>query len=465
MPSAPSDSTFGAPAGKRGTAPVESVSHAGAESVRVHVDKLIDGRKLFYPIHDCKGVLLLAAGATITDRFKGLLRARGIQEVMLHKADAGSIPESPPVELPPASQPPAGVALNPELTARLDELVDSGRLFTAQSGPPFKERLVAHGCTGYDPEQRGLLLKRHSETCALLDGLIKSAVHGAAVPGEKIAAVVASYLADFCQDADCVLDVANQARGFAALAEQALHTSLLGMALAIEMGMGEDDIRTVGLSGLVHDWGMTRIPEETRNANRILSHAEFEEIRRHPLYTLEMLQRMSGLPPLVPLICYQVHEQPDGGGYPRGRRKEEIHPGAQILHVADAYSALTAPRPFRLALTPYAAVECLLRNARDKLVDAEVVRALLNVISLFPIGSYVLLDDTSMGRVIRRNGNQFSAPLVQLVRRSDGTRVDPAHDSVIVDTSADNRKIVRALPTPGRQETTLRPELQTLQRS
>src|SRR5262249_30766125 len=148
----------------------ESVSLDGAEKVLVRVDKLIDGRKLFYPIHNCKGMLLLAAGATITDRFKGLLRARGIQEVMLHKSDAGNVPESPPVDRPAATNPCAPTPLNPERTARLDELVDSGRLFTAQTGPPFRERVAIHGCTGYDPEHRSLLLKRHSETCALLDG-------------------------------------------------------------------------------------------------------------------------------------------------------------------------------------------------------------------------------------------------------------------------------------------------------
>jgi hypothetical protein len=126
---------------------------------------------------------------------------------------------------------------------------------------------------------------------------------------------------------------------------------------------------------------------------------------------------------------------------------------------------LTSPRPFRLPLTPYAAVECLVRNARQKSVDPEVVRSLLHVISLFPIGSYVVLSDTSVARVIRRNGNQFSCPLVQLVRRPDGSRIDTAHEMLVVDTAEDDRKIVRAISTPGRQEIALRPEVQTLRRN
>jgi HD-GYP domain-containing protein (c-di-GMP phosphodiesterase class II) len=435
-----------------------------AEIVPVRVDQLIEGRQLQYPIRDRQGLLLLAAGATIKERFKELLRGRGVQVVLLHEADAKTAVDTPAAE--PATAPPAvtRVALNSDLAGRLDRLVDSGNLFAGNKGPQFKDRLVDRGCAAYNSEQRALLVNQHQATCSLLDGMIKSAMHGGMLDGKEIASVVGSYLVQFCFDADCVLDVANQTRSFAALAEQSLHTSLLAIALGIEMGMSEEDIRTIGLAGLLHDWGMTKISEQIRNANRVLNRNEFAEIQKHPLYTLELLQRVSGLPPEVAMICYQAHEQPNGRGYPRGRQHDEIHPGARILHVADAYCALTSPRPFRLPLTPYAAVECLVRNAKDRSFDPDVVRALLHVVSLFPIGSYVVLDDASMARVVRRNGNNFAQPIVQIVKLSDGTRVDPAQPPIIVDSATDGRKIVKAMASPGRQEVALRPELQTLRR-
>jgi hypothetical protein len=450
------------PAGQRPPAAAEKSLIRQAEIVPVRVDQLIEGRQLQYPIRDRQGLLLLAAGATIKERFKELLRGRGVQVVLLHEADAKTAIETPAAE--PAPAPVTRVALNSDLAGRLDRMVDSGNLFAGTNGPQFKDRLVDRGCTAYNSEQRALLVNQHQATCSLLDGMIKSAMHGEMLDGKEIASVVGSYLVQFCFDADCVLDVANQARGFAALAEQSLHTSLLSIALGIELGLSEDDIRTIGLAGLFHDWGMTKISEQIRNANRVLTRTEFAEIQKHPLYTLELLQRVSGLPPDVAMICYQAHEQPNGRGYPRGRQHDEIHPGARILHVADAYCALTAPRPFRLPLTPYAAVECLVRNAKDRSFDPEVVRGLLHVVSLFPIGSYVVLDDASMARVVRRNGNNFAQPIVQIVRLSDGTRVDPAQPPIIVDSATDGRKIVKAMASPGRQEVALRPELQTLRR-
>lgn len=399
---------------------------------------------------------MLAAGATITERFKELLRARGIEEVILHESDARMAPAAPPPR-------PATALIDSELADRLDQLVDSGRLFIADSGPKFSERLQVHGCASYEPEQHAVLVEQYAANCALLDGLIKSVMHGVPVEGEQIAAVVAGYLTQFCIDADCVLEVANQIQEFASLAEQSLHTAILGMALAIEMGMAERDIRAIGLSGLLHAWGMTRVPEAIRNANRILSQSEFVEIQKHPFYTLDVLQRVSGIPADVPLICFQIHERPNGTGYPRGRRCEEIHPGARILHVANAFCALTSPRPFRLPLTSYAAVECLLRSARNRSVDPEVVRSLLHVVSLFPIGSFVVLNDTSVARVIRRNGRQYDCPIVELIR-PPGALVDSTQGSVIIDTAIDERKIVRAMAAPGRQEIALRPDVLTLQR-
>src|SRR6185295_4541576 len=99
----------------------------------------------------------------------------GIHDVLLHEADAAvAVPAAP-------------VALNSELAARLDALVDSGSLFVAEAGPAFKDRLVARGCTAHNPEQAALLTRQHAATCALLDGMVKSAVHGTAVDSDAIA--------------------------------------------------------------------------------------------------------------------------------------------------------------------------------------------------------------------------------------------------------------------------------------
>jgi hypothetical protein len=93
--------------------------------------------------------------------------------------------------------------------------------------------------------------------------------------------------------------------------------------------------------------------------------------------------------------------------------------------------------------------------AKTRDVDGEMVRALLHTLSLFPIGSYVTLDDGSVARVLRRNGDKYTTPIVQIVQDAQGDAVPPDRDEAIVDLSEGERRIIQALPTPGRDEAAL----------
>ncbi len=109
---------------------------------------------------------------------------------------------------------------------------------------------------------------------------------------------------------------------------------------------------------------------------------------------------------------------------------------------------------------PYAAMECVVKLAQRKLLDSEVVRALLRVMTLFPIGSFVVLSDGRLARVIRRNGNKYTTPIVQVVQNADSTAVPADWDQAIVDLANDKSVgIVQALPTPGTEEIVLSDEV------
>ena len=418
------------------------------------------GRRLQCPIYDPQQVLLIAAGSIVTSRSKQLLESRGVRDALASPADAANTTAGDA-----SASFGRGVAqFDSGIANRLDELVDSGRLFNADSGPAFRERLLQHGRQGYSNEQREAFVARHAETCSAVDALIKAAVHGEPLNGETIAAIVADYLTDLTADCDCVLETARLAGHYSELAGHCLQMSLLGMALGIEMGLGESDLRQLGFSGLLHDWGMALVDPRIRHATRVLTRSEFIEIQKHPIYTLELLKSASGIPRQVPMICYQVHERPNGTGYPRGRRRDTIHPSARILQVADSYLALTSPRSFRLPLMPHAAMECLLREATDNLVDGDVFRALLNIMSLFPIGSVVQLSDGSTARVLRRNGKNYHSPIVVVIQDASGEPTDPLDESQIIDPSKQNLKIAKVLPDPGREEIGLTTEIQVLKR-
>ena len=411
------------------------------------IDELLIGKPLKFPIYSAAGVLLLSEGSIISSEFKQKLKAHRVNDVKLHPEDAAAL------TLDSSFDDGHSFQFDTELTQKLDKVIDAGLLFVQNNGPAVKDEMVFHGRKAYDPEHRDNLIQQHRETSESLDSMIRESLHGGRISGNQVNQLAATYLTDMTADCDSVISIAFEANQ-QGISEHCLKMAILGMAIGTQLDLDADNIRTIGVAGLVCDWGMTKVPEHIRNADRVLSQAEFLEIQKHTIYSLDMLERVSGMPRVVPLVVYQTHESPNGNGYPKGKKGRHIHLFARILHVADAYIALTSPRPYRKALMPYAAMECLLQNAQSKLVDAAAVRALMQITSLFPIGSLVALNDGSIARVIRRNGDDYTTPIVQLIRDAEGNKIsaEDQRDSHVIDLATSELYVAQALPTPGREE-------------
>lgn len=369
------------------------------ETVSIRVEDLIVGRRINHPIYDAHGVLLLAADSVVNSRFKQLLRDRKMPQVEIHSEDAASVSLGADTMLDASSQ---GI-FSTDLTEKLDRLIESGSMFVANTGPAVRDSMVMHGCKAYDPAQREKLFEQQKQFGESLDGMMRGALTGKPPSGADITGMAASYLTQLTSDADSVISAAVEAGKDESLSQHCLQMSLLGMAIGTELNLDENNVRNIGLCGLVHDWGMVRVQEKIGRGRRQLSPLEWMEMQKHPIFSLEMLENVAGIPSVVPVVCYQVHEQPNGLGYPRQRSHKMIHLFARILNVAHSYVSLTSSREDRPALMPYAAMEYLLRLTNDKTIDQGPMRALLNLLSLFPIGSIVILTDGSAARVIRRN--------------------------------------------------------------
>jgi len=425
------------------------------QTVSIRVEDLIVGRKINNPIYDTNGVLLLSAGSVVNSRFKQLLRDRNMPNVEIHNQDAAAVSLSAAFSDESAV---SGIFSN-EMTEKLDKLIESGSMFVANTGPAVRDSMVIHGCKGYDQEHREELFAQQQEYGESLDGMMRGALKGDTPKGSDIAGMAASYLTQLTADADSVISAAAEAGKDETLSQHCLQMSLLGMAIGTELNLDEANVRNIGLCGLVHDWGMVRVQEKIGVWRRNLNPLELMEVQKHPIFSLEMLEDVAGIPSVVPVVCYQVHEQPNGHGYPRNRTQNMIHMFARILNVAHSYVSLTTSREDRPALMPYAAMEYLLRQTNDKTIDSNPMRALLNLLSLFPVGSFVTLTDGSAARVIRRNENHYTSPIVQIIQTSEGKNADPMDPDNILDLNQSHHQIDQALPTPGKDEIDLSSEL------
>jgi HD-GYP domain-containing protein (c-di-GMP phosphodiesterase class II) len=163
---------------------------------------------------------------------------------------------------------------------------------------------------------------------------------------------------------------AGHARRVAALAER----------VAAEMALSPTEIATVGRAALLHDIGLVAVPSFVlHKAEHRLSEAERESLRLHPYHAERILSRVPAFEPTCPIVAAH-HERPDGRGYFRGLRGNDVPRGALILAVADRYDELTHDGPERAAVSPEAALHDMNRAAGAAL-DADAVTALAQVVS------------------------------------------------------------------------------------
>src|SRR2546425_658927 len=179
------------------------------------------------------------------------------------------------------------------------------------------------------------------------------------------------------------------------------------------------EAETMRRAALLHDLGRLSVPNGIWDKPARLTDGEWERVRLHPYYSERILSRVTRLEPLA-VLAGTHHERVDGSGYFRGSKRPEIPPAARILAAADAYQAMTQPRPHRPALSRDAAAGALLAEAHAGRLDANSVDAVLTAAGhlvrtaheSWPAG--LSSREVQVLRLICRGGakNQAAAPLV-----------------------------------------------------
>ena len=152
-----------------------------------------------------------------------------------------------------------------------------------------------------------------------------------------------------------------------------LHAIALGKRLRVA---GDQELADLGVAGLLHDIGKTKVSPAIINKPGPLDQKEWEEMRNHALWGYQLLKNNRDVSQRAKLAVLHHHEENGGGGYPHGLTENQISLFAKIISIADIFNALTTDRTYSKAKTPFEAFK-LIQTALMQKVDKQLFTELV----------------------------------------------------------------------------------------
>ncbi|MDR2495233.1 MAG: HD-GYP domain-containing protein [Spirochaetaceae bacterium] len=220
-------------------------------------------------------------------------------------------------------------------------------------------------------------------------------------------------------------------------AAHAVKSMILSLMMGFTLKLSEDRMVELGTAALLHEIGMTKLPQRLYLTKWNLTPDERKTILTHPILGYKLLKSFE-FPPPVCLCALEHHERENSAGYPQKLPADKISLYSKIIAVACSYEALTSNRPYKKAKDKHSGIMDMLKN-EGKQYDDTILRALVLSLSVYPIGLYVLLSNGKKAQVMDVDPENPRFPVVRILGMTtkDGKKV-------IVPTSA-QLSIVRPL--------------------
>ncbi len=192
--------------------------------------------------------------------------------------------------------------------------------------------------------------------------------------------------------------------------KHSVDVATMSMICAKKQGLSNQQIKEIGIAGLLHDMGKSKVPPEILNKSAKLTKEEFELMKKHPIWGYEILKDKPEFQGAISIAVLQHHEKCNGSGYPFGVFSSQIHPYAKIITVTDIYDALVTDRPYKKSFTQREAVEIILSMTEE--LDVDCIRSFMETVILYPVDSIVTLSNGEKAQVIENHTGSVLRPTV-----------------------------------------------------
>lgn len=241
-----------------------------------------------------------------------------------------------------------------------------------------------------------------------------------AVNMKKVSAVVHSMVDDILENRDALMGLTTIKMYDEYTFAHSVNVSVLSIAQGTFLSFDKPQIAALGIAGMMHDIGKVNVPLEIINKPDKLTEEEWEIIKRHPIEGALILSGIPAMTRLAMVAAFEHHQHGDIRGYPRMDDTVQQHPFSQIVAISDAYDAIIAARVYyKVSTSPEKAIRIML-DKRGKVFYSVLVKAFVNMIGIYPVGTLLKLDTGEIGIVVHQT-RDLMRPRLLLLTKFDGS--------------------------------------------
>lgn len=193
-----------------------------------------------------------------------------------------------------------------------------------------------------------------------------------------------------------------------------INVCILCLALGRQLRFTQEELQGIGIGALLHDAGKMKLPPQILNKPGKVTEAEYKEIKKHPLLTLEVLEKAGKIPDASLQMAIQHHERYNGKGYPFGLMAHQISQFGQIAAIADVYDAITSDRCYQRGVPPHEGIKRIYEWSQSDF-NPILVERFIQLMGIYPAGTVVQLNSNEVGIVYAVNREKILKPQVLLL--------------------------------------------------
>ncbi len=191
-----------------------------------------------------------------------------------------------------------------------------------------------------------------------------------------------------------------------------LNVTALSCTIGLEMGMDYEKLTQLGVAAILHDIGMKLIDDSVYMHSRTLDKYEKEIVATHSKKGYEHFSTIKNEFPWLLKVIEEEHL--------RNKEEKELNIYSQIVGICDVYEALTHTREYRKAFHPVDAIKIILQK-RNLSFSSKLVKRMIETLSLYPLGSYVVLNNDKIVKVVETDKKNSLKPKVAILSDKEKT--------------------------------------------